>query len=159
MIGALVRFSISTYSARLSTSIMRIVGPALVVGAGCVEVMVGSRVAVTVGASGVSVTVSVGAGVAVGKGDGIKAVEVGNGVNVGKLKLNKGVGVGSAPSVGTRFGLGTTVDGLRDAAGSRLIRPEQTQQNISRASPGKSILPSCPCWLYTVFRVERNALI
>jgi hypothetical protein len=121
-----------------------------------VALLVGSKVTVTVG---VDVTVSVGAGVAVGKGEGIKGVEVGNGVNVGKLKLNKGVGVACPPAVGNRFGLGTTVAGLRDRVGSRLNNPEQMQQNISKARPGKSILPSCPCWLYAVFNVERNVLI
>lgn len=128
-------------------------------GEGSAEVLVGSTVAVAVGTCGVDVAVSVGAGVVVGKGEGTKNVEVGKGVKVGKLKLNKGVGLASAPPVGKRSGLGTTVDGLRDRAGSTLIRPKQRQQNISKARPGNSILPSGPCWLYVVFNVERNVLI
>jgi hypothetical protein len=148
LIVAFVRFSISAYSARLSTSIIRIVGRLPVVGGTCVAVCVGSKVAVAVGPGvDVDVTVPVGAGVPVGNGEGIKDVDVGNGVNVGKGKLNRGVGLASIPAVGNGLGPGVTGDGLRDRAESRPTESEHKQQTIRKASPGRRILPSCPCWL------------
>jgi hypothetical protein len=101
----------------------------------------------------------VGEGVRLGNGDGTKAVEVGKGVNVGNGKLNRGVGVASIATVGTMPGLGVTGAGLRDRAESKPTGSQQRQQKKSTASPGRMILPSCPCWLYVVFNAERNVLI
>ena len=108
-------------------------------------VTVGSAVPVAVGAVGVGITVAVNAIVSVGKALG--AGNVGNGVNVARPKLNKGVGVDPIPTLGKTIGLGTAVEGLRDANWNKLIRIEQKKQNRSRIKLGKRILPICPCWL------------
>lgn len=132
------------------------------VGGGWVAVSVGNGVgeAVAVGAMEVDVGLPVGSGVRVGKGLGTENVNVGKGVSVGKSKSNKGVGVGCVPAaVGKPPGLGTGVDTPRAPKRSTLMGIEQRQQSTNTASRAKRILPVCPCWLYVVLNVERNALI
>jgi len=130
------------------------------VGGGDVAVSVGSGVKVAVGAMGVEVGLPVGSGVRVGNGLGTENVNVGKGVSVGKSKSNKEVGVGCVPpAVGKLPGLGMGVDAPRDPKRSTLMGIEQRQQNTNTASSAKRILPVCPCWLYVVLNVEKNALI
>jgi hypothetical protein len=107
-----------------------------------VTVAVGIDVTVAVGRMGVAVWVSVGADVKVGNAVG--GGSVGKGVNVGKSKSNKAVGVATVP-LGKMIGLGVILEALRD--GNKGIRREQRQQNTDKNKTGKSILPSCPCWL------------
>jgi len=105
----------------------------------------------------VGVWVPVGRAVSVGNAvEGVEGGKVGKGVNVGKSKLNKAVGVAAIPSLGKAFGLGTIVEEFRGR--NKLIKTEQRQQNTSRSKLGKTILPTCPCWLYVLFNVERNEL-
>jgi hypothetical protein len=117
--------------------------PLLAMVAGGGFVTVGRAVSVAAGTVGVGVSVAVGGLVSVGNALGIG--NVGKGVNVPEPKLNKAVGVAPVSTLGKIFGLGTTLEELRDANGNRPIRREQRKQNTSRIRPGIRILPTWPC--------------
>jgi len=114
--SAFVRFWISTYSAGLSTEIMRTEPPLVGVAGELVLVGIGDAVSVeisvsvAVGMTCVAVGLSVGEGVSVGNGEG--PGNVGKGVNVAP-RLNRAVGVGPVPCVRNISGLGVTPGELR----------------------------------------------
>jgi hypothetical protein len=105
-------------------------------------VFVGIGVLVAVGTTCVGVCVPVGGPGVVGSEVG--AARVGNGL---APKLNKAVGVACVATLGKMIGLGGIAGELRGPAGNNVNRIEQRQQNTSKNKPGKSVLPSCPCWL------------
>lgn len=142
--GAFPVFWISTYSAGLSTAIIRTEPLRDTVGGRVV--FVGSGMAVPVG---ICVAVA-GLGVV---GNALGTTRVGRGV---KPKPNNAVGVGCVPSGVKRVVSGVSVGEFRAPAGTKRKRIEQRQQNTSRNKVEKSILPNWPCWLYFAFNKEIN---